>query len=101
MKTTGIIRRIDDIGRVVIPKEIRRALRIRENDILEIFMDQMDGQPVVCFRKYESGFLNSLTALANTIDNGMVDSATSEQRSEVRKHFDEITKILNEWENEG
>lgn len=101
MKTTGIIRRIDDIGRVVIPKEIRRALRIRENDIFEIFMDQMDGQPVVCFRKYESGFLNSLTALANTIDNGMVDSATSGQRSEVRKHFDEIAKILNEWENEG
>ena len=37
MKATGIIRRIDDLGRVVIPKEIRRAMRIKEGDALEIF----------------------------------------------------------------
>ena len=37
MKATGIVRRIDDLGRVVIPKEIRRTLRIREGDPLEIF----------------------------------------------------------------
>ena len=37
MKTTGIIRRIDDLGRVVIPKEIRRMMRIKEGDPLEIF----------------------------------------------------------------
>ena len=39
MKATGIVRRIDDLGRVVIPKEIRRTLRIRESDPLEIFTD--------------------------------------------------------------
>jgi len=39
MKATGIVRRIDDLGRVVIPKEIRRTLRIREGDPLEIFVD--------------------------------------------------------------
>ena len=39
MKATGIIRRVDDLGRVVIPKEIRRSCRIREGDPLEIFMD--------------------------------------------------------------
>ena len=39
MKATGIVRRIDDLGRVVIPKEIRRTLRIREGDPLEIFTD--------------------------------------------------------------
>ncbi|WP_453867905.1 AbrB/MazE/SpoVT family DNA-binding domain-containing protein, partial [Streptomyces vinaceus] len=38
MKATGIVRRIDDLGRVVIPKEIRRTLRIREGDPLEIFV---------------------------------------------------------------
>jgi stage V sporulation protein T len=38
-ETTGIVRRIDDLGRVVIPKEIRRTLRIREGDPLEIFID--------------------------------------------------------------
>ena len=40
MKATGIVRRIDDLGRVVIPKEIRRTLRIREGDPLEIFTEQ-------------------------------------------------------------
>lgn len=39
MKATGIVRRIDDLGRVVIPKEIRRTLRIREGDPLEIYTD--------------------------------------------------------------
>ena len=49
MKATGIVRRIDDLGRVVIPKEIRRTLRIREGDPLEIFTDP--GGEVV-FKKY-------------------------------------------------
>ena len=40
MKATGIVRRIDELGRVVIPKEIRRTLRIREGDQLEIFTDK-------------------------------------------------------------
>lgn len=39
IKTTGIVRRIDDLGRIVIPKEIRRAMRIYEGDPLEIFFD--------------------------------------------------------------
>lgn len=43
MKATGIVRRIDDLGRVVIPKEIRRTLRIREGDALEIFTDAQGG----------------------------------------------------------
>lgn len=49
MKATGIVRRIDDLGRVVIPKEIRRTMRIREGDPLEIYTDT-DGQ--VIFKKY-------------------------------------------------
>ncbi len=40
MKATGIVRRIDELGRVVIPKEIRRTLRIREGDPLELFTDR-------------------------------------------------------------
>ena len=43
MKATGIVRRIDDLCRVVIPKEIRRTMRIREGDPLEIFTDK-DGE---------------------------------------------------------
>ncbi len=49
MKATGIVRRIDDLGRVVIPKEIRRTMRIREGDPLEIFT-KTDGE--VIFKKY-------------------------------------------------
>lgn len=49
MRATGIVRRIDDLGRIVIPKEIRRTLRIRETDPLEIFTDK-EGQ--VILKKY-------------------------------------------------
>lgn len=45
MKATGIVRRIDDLGRVVIPKEIRRVMRIREGDPLEIYTDR-DGSVI-------------------------------------------------------
>lgn len=49
MKATGIVRRIDDLGRIVIPKEIRRTLHIRESDPLEIFTDR-EGQ--IILKKY-------------------------------------------------
>ena len=46
MKETGIIRRIDDLGRIVVPKEIRRTLKIREGDPLEIFTDR-EGEVIL------------------------------------------------------
>ena len=49
MKATGIVRRIDDLGRSVIPKEIRRTMHIREGDPLEIYTDKDGG---VIFKKY-------------------------------------------------
>lgn len=70
MKATGIVRRIDDLGRVVIPKEIRRTLRIREGDPLEIFTDR-EGE--VILKKYSPiGELSSFArqyaeSLAQTI----------------------------------
>jgi AbrB family transcriptional regulator (stage V sporulation protein T) len=60
MKATGIVRRIDDLGRVVIPKEIRRTLRIREGDPLEIFLEG-DG---VVFKKYSP--IGNLTDFAQS-----------------------------------
>ena len=60
MKATGIVRRIDDLGRVVIPKEIRRTMRIREGDPLEIYTDR-EGE--VIFKKYSPiGELASFSA---------------------------------------
>lgn len=50
MKPFGIVRRIDDLGRIVIPKEVRRALRIRESDPLEIFLGDEEG--TIVLKKY-------------------------------------------------
>ena len=59
MKATGIVRRLDDLGRVVIPKEIRRTLRIREGDPLEIFTDR-EGE--IILKKYSP--IGELSAFA-------------------------------------
>lgn len=69
MKATGIVRRIDDLGRVVIPKEIRRTMRIREGSPLEIYTDR-DGE--VIFRKYSmmdgiSDFASHLCEAIHTV----------------------------------
>ena len=58
MKETGIVRHVDDLGRVVIPKEIRRTLKIREGDPLEIFIENN----CVCFQRY-----SALGSLANGV----------------------------------
>ena len=68
MKATGIVRRIDDLGRVVIPKEIRRTMRIREGDPLEIYTDN-NGE--VIFKKYSqigelALFINQYSDILNT-----------------------------------
>ena len=49
LKATGVVRRIDDLGRIVVPKEIRKTLRIREGDPLEIFTDK---EGVMILKKY-------------------------------------------------
>ncbi|WLR50910.1 stage V sporulation protein T [Bacillus tianshenii] len=69
MKATGIVRRIDDLGRVVIPKEIRRTLRIREGDPLEIFVDR-DGE--VILKKYSP--INELSDFAREYAEALYDS---------------------------
>lgn len=72
MKATGIVRRIDDLGRVVIPKEIRRTMRIREGDPLEIFTDR-DGE--VIFKKYSP--IGELSDFAAQICDSLHKSAGS------------------------
>ena len=72
MKATGIVRRIDDLGRVVIPKEIRRTLRIREGDPLEIFTER-NGQ--VIFQKYSP--MGELTGFAGEMCESLYKAAGS------------------------
>ena len=50
MKATGIVRRVDDLGRVVIPKELRRNLKIKDGDPLEVFIEDDN---MICFKKYQ------------------------------------------------
>lgn len=69
MKATGIVRRIDDLGRVVIPKEIRRTLRIREGDPLEIFTDR-EGE--VILKKYSP--IGELTEFATEYAESLNDA---------------------------
>ena len=69
MKATGIVRRIDDLGRVVIPKEIRRTLRLREGTPLEIFTDR-EGE--IILKKYSP--MVELTAFAGQYADAMAQS---------------------------
>ena len=61
MKSTGVIRRIDDLGRIVIPKEIRKNLRIKEGDNLEVFIDNED----VILKKYS--MMNKINDLSQEL----------------------------------
>ena len=91
MKATGIVRRVDDLGRVVIPKEIRRIAGIREGDPLEIFLDE-DG--AVVFRKYNPTYRDDLMATlqnaADYYDNYEDDRATAEQLRKIAKEVDAL-----------
>lgn len=82
MKATGIVRRIDDLGRIVIPKEIRRTMRIREGDSLEIYTDK-DGE--VIFKKYSPmGELSSFAAqLCETLNKTTGVTAAAIDRDSV------------------
>lgn len=91
MKATGIVRRIDDLGRVVIPKEIRRTINIREGDPLEIFLE--DG--AVMFKKYNPDYRNELiTTLQNAAD--YYDDYEDNQAiaGQLRKIAQEIDTLL-------
>lgn len=72
MKATGIVRRIDELGRVVIPKEIRRTLRIKEGDPLEIFTDRDEltlkkYSPIASLEKFSKATARSLNDLSGKI----------------------------------
>lgn len=101
MKATGIVRRIDDLGRVVIPKEIRRTLKIREGDPLEIFIEDND---CVCFKRYS--VLGSLsedamrTAITMASNSGLRPIAIYDTTVKLRgmENFPAYTPI--DWERE-
>lgn len=106
MRATGIVRRIDELGRVVIPKEIRRTLRIREGDPLEIFTDH-DGEVVLkkyspigeisaIAKDYTDSLYRTLGHIALICDrDAMVSSSGAAKREYVEKALSpEVDQIL-------
>ena len=90
MKATGIIRRTDDLGRVVIPKEIRRNCNIREGEPLEIFLQ--DGG--VVFKKYNPDYrkelTNTLRNAADYYDDYEDDRAIAGQLRKIAQEIDAL-----------
>ena len=92
MKATGIVRRIDELGRVVIPKEIRRTLRIKEGDPLEIFTDREEllfkkYSPIATLDAFAEHYVDALREIAGytvvIVDTDSVVCASGEGKKEV------------------
>ena len=107
MKATGIVRRIDELGRVVIPKEIRRTLRIKDGDPLEIFTERDElmlkkYSPIAALEKFSEGTTRSLNDLSGYLavlcDTDEVLYAAGDGRKEfARKQIsEELGHILRE-----
>ncbi len=93
MKALGIMRRIDDLGRVVIPKEVRRSLKIREGDALEIFRDD----DMICLKKVETekNFIEDVKKMNYDISELLYSWDNREELSVISKAFDVILEQLN------
>ena len=99
MKSIGIIRRIDDLGRVVIPKEIRRTLQIHEGDPLELFMQ---GR-AVCFMKYDKtiSIKEALSDVKELLkEEGVKERFSPEETKVIESVLSLITSRLKGEENE-
>ena len=106
MKATGIVRRIDELGRVVIPKEIRRTLRIKEGDPLEIFTDRDElmlkkYSPIATMAKMSEATAKTLADLSGHLvvlcDTDEVLSVCGEGKRSVGRHLSrEMDEILKE-----
>lgn len=98
MKATGIVRRIDELGRVLIPKEVRKILNVSHGDALEVFIDS-DNQEII-LRKYglESERMSALKSLRNSIaSDSDIDPKVKEATLSM---IDSMQKFLDgeEWE---
>lgn len=93
MKATGIVRRIDDLGRVVIPREIRRNLKIKDGDPFEIFLTEDGG---VLFKKYD---VDPILSSLNDANECAIDNE-EELSEKVRKAIAEAVKVYAEFKRE-
>ena len=98
MKTIGIVRRVDELGRIVIPKEIRRTVKIQEGAPLEIYIDNN----IICLKKYSTDVINDLDIIANEIfdDAWKGRHIYSDKKIKVATELKEIIKKLKQIEEE-
>lgn len=107
MKATGIVRRIDDLGRIVIPKEIRRTLRIREGDPLEIYTDTTGeiilkkyspiGELGAFAKEYAESLAQNAGHIACIVDKDQIIAVSGGSKKELmEKHISgELEKVIN------
>ena len=92
MKTTGIVRRVDDLGRVVIPREIRRSIGIREDAPLEIFLHE----DCICFKKYIPNKLEKVSDAFKELADFAEDEGGLRMRTKVSELQKEVEERLKE-----
>lgn len=93
MKATGIVRRIDDLGRVVIPREIRRSMGIAEGDPLELYVDtESNGIVFVPYHSEASSKLKGIAENLNTMGQTPEHWAIAEEIKKIAKKLEEIEK---------
>ena len=94
MKTTGIIRRIDDLGRIVIPLEIRRTMGISEGSPLELFLDEESGG--ITFVPYHSNVSSRIKGIAANLNAMGQTPEYWEIATELKAIADRLDKLDNE-----
>ena len=95
MRATGIVRRVDDLGRVIIPKEIRHTMKIKEGEPLEIYVDKHTSS--ICFQKYNYA-ANIEEAIKNLKEYVRDEISFRDDEDATQKLFDNLTKKINQME---
>ena len=94
MRETGIIRRIDDLGRVVIPREIRKQFLIKEGDQLEIFVNKDE----IILKKYDVSI--GMKELVRRLDDEVKGDMETEIANNIYKHISALKDILKNMDNQ-
>ena len=102
MRATGIVRRIDDLGRVVIPKGIRRQIGIQEGDLLEIFTIKENDKTMVVFAPYDEPMTDTIKIKTEEYENAIseIDALSNEVRAYAPNDMvDRLREIAESFKN--
>lgn len=94
MRATGIVRRVDDLGRVVIPKELRRSMGIKEGEPLEIYLED----DAVIFRRYSYNLVDEVKRVAELIECNC--NADRETMADISRMLSTVAELVKDEECE-